>query len=317
MREGRLKQILVRGIRFSLDSLQRVPGVRYANLALVQAGKAHSTVFSCTKALDETPGCDFLKQDEAKSLWRDRYEEVRTFYRKSHLGMVLHFLRNGTPNTNYYRMQMMQPFEGRDLQGEGLKKAYQEAAFMYSLRLMLRYHGYGLGMAAEQLLQELHGIAPQDIQVLDYGCGVADPSLYLAARGARATIVDLDDIKFGFARHRFQSRNLPVTGINATETDRPVPLKGPYQVIFLAEFLEHVRDPMAYLKHILAHATPGAIVYDPLGPIHEHGVGGDHLQEAYDCMQRTGYQDFHKARLIPLDSKLGSPLNRNFYEVSA
>ena len=77
-----------------------------------------------------------------------------------------------------------------------LKRTYELAAFMYANRIMLRYHNYGLGLKVLELCRSILKQNPSKLRVLDYGCGVADPSLLLALNSANVTIVDLEDKKF-------------------------------------------------------------------------------------------------------------------------
>ena len=157
------------------------------------------------------------------------------------------------------------------------------------------------------------------MNVLDYGCGIADPSMYLALNGTNVTIVDLDDDKFDFAVWRFEKRNLAFKSIKVTQTEKPVDLANQkYDFIIMAEFLEHVRNPRLFLEFALEHLNDQhGILYDSLGPSHNHGVGGDHLKEAKDLMIHSDYSSFFNKALSPLNAMFNTDEFKHFYIKSA
>jgi 2-polyprenyl-3-methyl-5-hydroxy-6-metoxy-1,4-benzoquinol methylase len=228
--------------------------------------------------------------------------------------MVAHFLVKGTTNTSYYRFRLHQLFEQTGLNEEKLKLAYEKAAFMYTNRLMLRYHNYKIGVLILEIADRL-SLDKDEIEVLDYGCGVADPSLYLALSGVTVTIVDLDDRKFDFANWRFQKRNLKVNSIRAAQTEEPIDLGNrKYDVIIMAEFLEHVRNPRLFLEFAVEHLhDQHGILYDSLGPFHNHGIAGDHLKEAKELIAHSDYSIAFKEMLCPLNAVLDRGEFEHFY----
>lgn len=79
--------------------------------------------------------------------------------------------------------------------------AYQKSDFHYVLRLMLRYHNYSIGFKVIDILKTIHSkseMASSEFKILDYSCGVADPSLHLSFEGCEVTLVDLDNDMFKF-----------------------------------------------------------------------------------------------------------------------
>jgi len=191
------------------------------NLIQSKKGKKYATIFTYKHNMINDRKFFITKINPQKSLYRDRLDELKKFYKKNTLQLVLHYILNGTPNTNYYRKGMLYSFEKIGTDKTNLKKAYEASAFMYSNRLMLRYHNYDIATKFTELAEKL-SYDIKKIKVLDYGCGVADPSLFLALYGAKVTILDLDDIKFDFAISRFKKRNLKIKYKIAKQTEKPV-----------------------------------------------------------------------------------------------
>lgn len=80
--------------------------------------------------------------------------------------------------------------------------------------------------------------------VLDYGCGVAEPAVYLGSLGFEATIVDLDTKLLDFASWRLKQRDIESKCVSANQTERPVNLpQDDYDFIVMSELLEDVRNP--------------------------------------------------------------------------
>lgn len=279
-----------------------------------QTGKRNTTFFNFEGNFRGGKQFRMMQIVKNNTLYKDRFDEVRSFYQKNVGKMLLHFMINGTPNTKYYKQRLLRNFNETDLSKQHLKYVYEKAAFMYANRLMLRYHNYGLGKKILSLVKTL-GLKKEQLQVLDYGCGVADASLYLAFHGIDVTIVDLDDSKFKFALSRFTRRNLNVHFCGASQTDLPVSLgKKKYDVIIMSEFLEHVCNPRIFLEFAINHLNDSlGILYDSLGPIHKHEVGGDHLKEAKDQMENTDYQKFHRENLTTVPSKFDVNYYKHFY----
>lgn len=105
-------------------------------------------------------------------------------------------------------------------------------------------------------------------RICEYGCGVAPVTAWLIGRipDGRFTLVDLPTPTFEFARWRFRGRlnvEFLVPGLGDD-----LPLTGSYDVITCLDVLEHVINPLAVVKHLVAHLKPGGelfvnFVYDP------------------------------------------------------
>ena len=82
-------------------------------------------------------------------LWSDRVSEVLECFGISRPRMIAHFLINGTPNTDFYKRRLHRKFESSGTDATQLLETYRSTAFMYSMRLMLRGTGYGIGIGLE------------------------------------------------------------------------------------------------------------------------------------------------------------------------
>jgi len=294
--------------------LKNFPVMKYIFGTIVQHGaKSNATFFTYKKNFNDNPELNVTKLCQQKGLYEDRFYEMTSFFNLSFFQILWHYLRNGTPNTSYYKDRMEKIFSLHGTGPENLKKSYELASFMYINRLMLRYHNYTIGQKVLRLNDILLKCKVSDLKVLDYGCGVADPSLLLAIKGANVTIVDLADNKFEFAKSRFSSRHLPFQGFPANQTEDPVDINGTFNVILMSEFLEHTRSPMRFLKFALYHLEQGGLFYDSLGATHKHGVGGDHLQEAKVEMDSTDYEEFFKSNFNPVNELLETTVYEHFY----
>ena len=283
---------------------------------LVQSriGKNNATIFAYNRNFKDDDLYKVTLLDKTNPVYKDRFAEVKRFFNKSTLGMLLHFAINGTPNTNYYKYRLERIFEGSWLDPNNLRHTYERSTFMYTNRLMLRYHNYKKGAQILELANAL-SLKKESLRVLDYGCGVADPSLFLALHGVDVTIVDLDDTKLEFARARFNNRGLSVRCVAAKQTEKPVdPGSEKYDVIIMAEFLEHVRNPRLFLEFALDHLNDKhGVFYDSLGPEHNHGIGGDHLAEAKTLMDGSDYAEYFSKKLCPINEFFGTDRYPHFY----
>ena len=293
--------------------LKKVPGVHYMYGNFVQHGKINATVFTYKANFKERPEFEITKIDPERSLYLDRKQEMMSFFDISESQLFWHFLRNGTPNTNYYRQRLERFFEIYGTDEASLKKAYESASFMYTCRCLLRYHQYSMGLKVIEICDKVSGKHASGLKLLDYGCGVADPSLYLALHGANAVVVDLADKKFEFAKSRFKIRNLPVKAIEVHETEDPIDLEGSYDVILMAEFLEHVRRPRCFLEFALEHLVDGGLFYDSVGTNYHHGAGGQHLLEAESEMNDPDYRAYFQHHFQPVNEILKSDQFDHFY----
>jgi len=101
-------------------------------------------------------------------------------------------------------------------------------------------------------------ITPDDI-VLDVGCGDGDKAHFCAQRGAAIIFVDSDPGQVAIASKRLaNSRAKSLTPI-VSDTN-PLPLEsGIATRVIASEVIEHVDDPVAFLKELFRVGKPGAL----------------------------------------------------------
>ena len=227
-------------------------------------------------------------------IFRDRLGEVRSFYGISLVKLIRHFLVYGTPNSRYFKGKLASQFEGQT-SPEYLKAAYGKAALLYSMRLMLCYQRYS---DIEPFIEHA-GLCRKNtpLEVLDYGCGVADIGLILAHFGCKVTIADLDDKKLDFGQWRFTQRGLKPKVIRITSTEEyPCLGNQAYDVIIASELLEHVRDPLKLLRNFTQALKIGGYMYETLGTVYPFDMArGDHLEKAKTIVESRQYCDYYKS----------------------
>jgi 2-polyprenyl-3-methyl-5-hydroxy-6-metoxy-1,4-benzoquinol methylase len=129
-------------------------------------------------------------------LFLDRQFEICEFFNKRNFGLFIRFLKYGFPNTDKFKLYLMNFFENNTSRNDLLKMAYEKASFPYALRLMLGYERYSTITPYLDSIIEALGKPIDEFSVLDYGCRCSDMGLLLASLGAEVTIADLDDEKF-------------------------------------------------------------------------------------------------------------------------
>lgn len=253
-----------------------------------------------------------------RSLYFDRLLELKRFYSKSFAYMIMHYTLNGFPNTNHYKKKMNRFFNEIGTKSEKkLLYGYQITDFMYANRLMLSYHRYDTGYYALEVFKKLkNDVDYKNLHVLDYGCGVADPALFLALNGFKVTVVDLETDKFKFAKHRFAERGLEITAIAATKVKNPIyfPDNIKFDLIIMSEFLEHTYSPRTFLEFALSNLKTGGLFYETLGPVYRHAdTGGDHLKEAKFEIEHSDYSSYFLENLLPVNEVFKCDKYKHFY----
>jgi SAM-dependent methyltransferase len=102
----------------------------------------------------------------------------------------------------------------------------------------------------EHLARFVRGLGPVDA-ALDLGCG--DGLLSLELRASRLTLADVSEVALERARRR-----LPEARILRLEPDAPLPLEdSAFELVLLAETVEHVRDVQLLLSEARRVLRPG------------------------------------------------------------
>jgi 2-polyprenyl-3-methyl-5-hydroxy-6-metoxy-1,4-benzoquinol methylase len=233
-----------------------------------------------------------------KPFWIDRYLELKEFYGKNHSFFAKHYLKYGFPISRHYG----ESFAGSDFDEhfgppeyspdpDRLLEGYKSIDFYQNNKRALGHHQYDIAIQ----YRELPDIPPLDsINLLDYGCGIADPAVYLGSMGASATIVDLPTDTIEFADWRLTQREISHETRSPDNTEEPVHLpKNEYDLVILSEFLEHVRHPLQFLKATVDALKSGGVLYDSFGRHYTHNVEGSHLKEAKQAIEQAEYQQFY------------------------
>jgi 2-polyprenyl-3-methyl-5-hydroxy-6-metoxy-1,4-benzoquinol methylase len=125
-------------------------------------------------------------------------------------------------------------------------------------------------------------LSKSSFRVLDYGCGAADLSIYLAKKGNSITLCDIKDGNLQGAVKRFGLRNMKADYLGV-DHNNPLPeIKGKYDLIILIEVLEHVRYPFDLLELLDSSMHKGGIIMLGSFPFIQTVAIGDHLKEAVD-----------------------------------
>ena len=99
-----------------------------------------------------------------------------------------------------------------------------------------------------------HRIGP-GTRVLDLACGEGRHSLAAAARGARVTAVDRDEVRLAAARERAEGQGLSVDWIAADLEDEPWPVVGSFDAVLVFNYLDRAMVP-----RIIDLIEPGGIL---------------------------------------------------------
>lgn len=118
-------------------------------------------------------------------------------------------------------------------------------------------------------------------KVLDYGCGSADTSLFLASYGHEVTLCDVGGM-LDSAVKRFNLRGLNVNAVYA-ESDMPIPaLSGTWDLIIAVEVIEHIFNPFELLELIDRVCAPDGVILLGTFPFVATNSYGDHLAAAVE-----------------------------------
>lgn len=95
-----------------------------------------------------------------------------------------------------------------------------------------------------------YALSNRYMDILDYGCGTAQPLLHLAEAGKRVAGVDVSDYTLKYVKDRFSRRNLDIS-LSKTMMD------GKFDMILCMDMLEHVVDPVGEAAAIIPHVKKG------------------------------------------------------------
>lgn len=151
---------------------------------------------------------------------------------------------------------------------EAIFSFYQEIGAWATFRQVVRHRWRSWAFVARHL--------PRDGILLEFGCGVAPISHWLATHpwqvGGEPTfiLVDVDSEHFTFGRWRVAAADGETLGL-VVEAGKPLPVLPTVDVACLLEVLEHLPSPVAVIQHIGRAIKPGGVIFEDFG---SHDVPG-------------------------------------------
>lgn len=138
--------------------------------------------------------------------------------------------------------------------------------------LLLRQAYYHRTSRWPEILRALRGDSTSTRTLLEYGCGIAPVSAWLADRiphcrwattphgapGYHFTLVDLPSPALAFAHWRMLRRGV---SFHDTPVDALPIIRERYDVIVCLEVLEHVPNPASVMRHLVAHLRDGGTLF--------------------------------------------------------
>jgi len=245
----------------------------------------------------KTAWYDYIKNTQivrSRPIFADRKAEIKEFFGISDVKLLLYYLRYGFPNTLRFKQNLSKFFDGKTNNDRHLKDAYEDAAFHYTLRLMLAYTRHNQILPYLDFLVKKSDKPLTKFHVLDYGCGVSDVGILLGSLGAKVTIADLADKKFSFAEWRFKRRGISVDTVSIKDSSvYPNLGEDKYDLILVTEVFEHVRDPLTLLRRLTTALHRGGFLLDSMAGEFERETGGDHLEEAFEIGNSNEYKHYY------------------------
>jgi len=150
------------------------------------------------------------------------------------------------------RMDAATLWERKPRTTESDYRAFYTETNYFVLRQMY-YHRNDCYHAIAALLRR----AGPEGDLCEYGCGVAPVTAWLRPRFPRwrFTLVDLPTPTLEFARWRFRdARNVEFLEPGLADD---LPLRRTYDVVTCLDVLEHVVNPLAVMRHVVARLKPG------------------------------------------------------------
>lgn len=229
----------------------------------------------------------------------DRFLEVLKYYPLSPRKFLALVNEYDFPTTEYYKEKFTEKFTAVD--PSGLYTSYADQDLVYTLRLMLGYTRIDYVLPYWNEIKKR--ISPESSSLLDYGGGVSDVGLFMAQKGAKVTIVELDTPKAHFTRKRFEARGYSCNLIASQDTETLPTIETKFDLIVATEILEHFRYPTAMISYFYDHLNPHGLLLNSMGTSFERETGGDHLDESLAEGNSKAYKENyeHKFKLIDVD----------------
>lgn len=211
-------------------------------------------------------------------LYPDRLLELVLLYPITLKQLMKIFSKYDFPSTDYFKEKFIKDFGPSS--PEHLFNSYKELDVHYTMRLMMAYHRVDfIEPYVDYILKYFN---KKKIRVLDYGAGVSDIGIFLAAKGCEVTIVDLGTQKIQFTQKRFRKRGLCCKIIKVTDTESLPEIKDSFDIIIATEIIEHFRYPTKLVDFFHFLLNENGLLLNNMGPEFERERGADHLDESLD-----------------------------------
>lgn len=190
-----------------------------------------------------------------------------------------------------------------------LFKAYKKRKKIATISHMLKYHRFE---QVYYLLNFFNTLYPpeqrNEINILDYGCSIADFGLAFALYGYNVLLCDINDGNIEMGKWRFKKRNLKYSSISI-DVKELYPEFNELDIVIASEVLEHIRNPLIALQNIfkgLNHDKHKGYLWVSGYPIIEAKIGPqhpDHLEEAF--YMRNDVLSFLQSKFVKIKIKKG------------
>jgi SAM-dependent methyltransferase len=255
-----------------------------------------------------------IKYDKSVSIETDVRREIIEFFGVSEVELKrLETAHQGFDSKAFHRY--VESFFTDHTNGDAaLFDAYSRAALPYTLMLGVGCPRYATVYPFIEPVLARCRTRSRPIAV-DYGSGVGDASLLLAAHGFDVYMVDLPDRKADFALWRMRRRGFSPHFI-AADAKNPYPsLPDHATLVVTVEVWEHLRHPVRALENINAVTTPGRSFLINTNVDFGHEIAGDHLGDGMAEGRSSAYTDLYAATWRPLDVQ--APDGRLFERIQA
>jgi len=170
-----------------------------------------------------------------------------------------------------------------------LIKAYRDRTQIATISHMLSYTRFDYAFCLIRYFNRIYRSKEKrnNINVLDYGCSVADIGLAFAVCNYSVTLCDLKDGNLQFGEWRFQRRNFKKSSIPVT-IDNLYPKIHGFDIVATSEVLEHLRNPLVVVKNMYDGLNKNGFLWVSGYPVIRPEVNDkhpDHLLEAADIRE--------------------------------
>ena len=149
-----------------------------------------------------------------------------------------------------------------------------------------------------------HCATLDEVSILDFGCGLAHVSrslaLKLRERGQKVklTLIDIPTTRKPFLVWLCARTGIPATFLDATPT-APIPPLVPSDILVATEVLEHLHEPLPYLRAFHAALRPGGFLRTNVS---DHPAEYSHvstnLEPVRQQLRDWGYQELQANRIF-------------------